>query len=51
MNKKAIVIEVNEVPLRIFKHYQKLNPESNIAHILNKSLVLQTEARDVEESF
>lgn len=51
MNQKAIVIEVNEVPLRIFKHYQKLNPASNIAHILNKSLVLQTEVRDVEESF
>lgn len=51
MNQKAIVIEINEVPLRILNHYQKLNPNSNIAHLLNNSLVLQTEAKDVEESF
>lgn len=51
MNQKAIVIEINEVPLRVLNHYAKLNPNSSIAHLLNKSLVLQTEAKDVEESF
>lgn len=50
MNQKAIVIEINEVPLRILNHYRKLNPQSSIAHILDKSLVLETEAKDVEES-
>ena len=51
MNRKATVIEINEVPLRILNHYRKLNPKSSIAHILDKSLVLETEAKDVEESF
>ncbi|WP_019507124.1 hypothetical protein [Pleurocapsa sp. PCC 7319] len=51
MNKKAVVIEINEVPLRILNHYKKLKPNSSIAHLLNQSLVLKTEAKDVEESF
>lgn len=50
MNNKAIVIEANEVPLRIFRHYQKLKPNSNIAKLIEKSLVLETKAQDVEES-
>ena len=50
MNNKAIVIEANEVPLRIFRHYQKLKPNSNISKLLENSLVLETRAEDVEES-
>ena len=50
MNRKAIVIEVNEVPLRIFRHYQKLKPNSNIANLLERSLVLETKVKDVEAS-
>lgn len=51
MNQKAVVIEINEIPLRILNYYQELKPNSTIAKLLNESLVLQTEARDVEESF
>ncbi len=51
MNQKAIVIEINEVPLRVLNYYKKFNPNSTIAHLLSQSLVLQTEAKDVEESF
>lgn len=51
MNQKAVVIEVNEVPLRIFQHYQKLKPNSNIAALLEQSLVLETKVEDVEPSF
>lgn len=51
MNQKAIVIEINEVPLKLFNYYKDLNPQSNIAHLLKESLVLRTEAKDVEESF
>ena len=50
MNKKAIVIEANEVPLKIFRHYQKLKPNSNIAKLMKKSLVLETKAQGVEEN-
>lgn len=49
--KKAIVIEINEVPLKLLNHYKSINPKSNIALLLEKSLVLQTEAKDVEEDF
>ena len=49
--KKAVVIEINEVPLKLLKHYKTVNPKSNISLLLDKSLVLQTEAKDVEENF
>ena len=50
MNKKAVVIEINEVPLRILKYYSDLNSNSSISHLLSQSLVLRTEAKDVEKS-
>ena len=51
MNKKAIVIEINEVPLKLLKHYKEVKPKSHIAFLLDNSLVLETEAKDVEEEF
>ena len=51
MNQKAIVIEINEVPLKLLNHYQKVKPKSNIGFLLSNSLVLETKAEDVEESF
>ena len=51
MKNKAVVIEVNEAPLKIFRHYQKLKPNSNISHILEQSLVLETKAEDVDVDF
>ncbi|MCC0175593.1 hypothetical protein I4641_01180 [Waterburya agarophytonicola K14] len=50
MSNKAIVIEVNEVPLRILRHYQKLKPNSHIGHLFEKSLILETKAEDVDRS-
>ena len=51
MNKKAVVVEINEVPLKILRHYGKVKPKSYIAFLLDNSLVLKTEAKDVEEEF
>lgn len=51
MIQKITVIETNEIPLRIFKHYQSIKPNSTISHLLDNSLVLETIAQDVEESF
>ena len=50
-NRKAIVIEMNEVPLKVLNHYQRLKPNSHIAQLLSDSLVLKTEAKDVAEDF
>ena len=46
-NYKAIVIEINEVPLKVLNHYQQLKPNSYIARLLQESLILKTEAKDV----
>lgn len=51
MHQKAIVIEMNEVPLKVLRHFKKLRPHSNISLLLQKSLVLETEAKDVTEDF
>ena len=51
MSQQAVVIEINEVPLKIFKHYHQLRPNSHIAKLLENSLVLTTEAKDVSVDF
>lgn len=51
MNRKAVVIEINEVPLKVLAHYQKLRSNSNIARLLRESLILKTEVKDVEKDF
>ncbi len=51
MNQKAVVIEINEVPLTLLKRYQEIKPKSNIGFLLDQALVLETQAKDVEESF
>ena len=51
MNRKAVVLEINEVPLKLLNHYQKVKPDSNIGFLLDNSLVLETKAQDVDESF
>ncbi|MEA5598786.1 hypothetical protein [Rivularia sp. UHCC 0363] len=50
MIQKITVIETNEIPLRVFKHYQLIKPNSTISNLLDHSLVLETLAQDVEES-
>lgn len=49
MPQKLIVLELNEVPLRLLRHYAQLKPSSSIAHLLEHSLVLKTIANDVHE--
>ncbi len=51
MIQKITVIETNEIPLRVFKHYQSIKPNSTISYLLDNSLVLETLAQDVDESF
>jgi hypothetical protein len=51
MKQKVIVFETNEIPLKIFQHYQSLRPNSVISHLLKNSLILETLAQDVEYSF
>ena len=51
VKQKIIVFETNEIPLRVFKHYQSIKPNSFISYLLNNSLVLETVAKDVDESF
>lgn len=50
MNQKIIVFEANEIPLRVFQHYQSIKPNSSISYLLNNSLALETLANDVDES-
>lgn len=49
MPQKLIVLELNEVPLRLLRHYADLKSSSAIAHLLGHSLVLKTIADDVQE--
>ncbi len=51
MPRQMMVLEVNEVPLRIFRHFQKLRPQSHLDQLLRQSTVIETLAQDVDESF
>ena len=46
---KLVILEVNEVPLRVLRKYAELKPTSHISALLQDSLVLTSEARDVPE--
>jgi hypothetical protein len=50
MSQRIVVLETNEVPLRIFRRFQKLRPGSNLDRLLQKSHVVETMALDVDES-
>lgn len=49
MKQKIIVLEVNEVPLRVFREFARLKPSSSIAQILDQETVVETWAGDVTE--
>ncbi len=51
MSQKVIIFEINEMPLRIFRHFQKLRPGSHIDKLLGSSKVIETQALDVDQSF
>src|SRR6266545_2424997 len=48
--KKIVVVEANEIPLRIFRRYAERYPNSTIARLLKDSLVTETMATDVSEA-
>jgi hypothetical protein len=48
MSQKLIVLELNEVPLKLLRYYSTLKPSSSITHLLGNSLVLKTLANDVD---
>lgn len=48
MHQKLIVLELNEVPLKLLHYYADIKPSSSIAYLLNHSLVLKTLATDVD---
>lgn len=51
MTQKLIIIEINEMPLRIFRQFQKLRPGSHVDELIKSSQVIETLAQDVEQSF
>ncbi len=51
MAQKVIVLEINEVPLRLFGHFQSMRPGSHIDRLMNSAKVIETLAQDVDESF
>ncbi len=50
-NTKLVVVEANEVPLKVFRRFADRNPSSNIAKLLAESSVITTEADDVPIEF
>jgi len=49
---KLIVLEVNEVPPRIFIEYCRRKPKSHLARLINSANgLIETDARDVEKKF
>jgi hypothetical protein len=48
MPQKLIVLELNEVPLKLLEYYSALKQSSFITYILKNSLVLKTLVNDVE---
>jgi hypothetical protein len=51
MAQKVLVLEVNEIPLRVFRQFAALRPGSHIDRMLQSAQVMETLAQDVEESF
>ncbi|HTB12874.1 MAG TPA: hypothetical protein VK752_14935 [Bryobacteraceae bacterium] len=51
MTQKLIVIEINEMPLRVFRQFAKMRPDSHVDELLKSSQVIETLAQDVEQSF
>jgi hypothetical protein len=48
---KIIIVETNEIPLRLFKLYAQRYTSSTISKLLNDSLVLETVVKDVDYDF
>src|SRR4030095_504123 len=50
MPQDVIVVEINEMPLRIFRRFQQIRPASHLDRLLQDSQVIETLALDVEQS-
>lgn len=51
MAQKVLVLEVNEIPLRVFRQFAVLRPGSHIDQMLQSAQVMETLAQDVDEAF
>ncbi len=48
-NKKLILYELNEVPIKLIKLYSEIRPKSNISYLLKKGNILKTTTNDKGE--
>ena len=48
---KVLILEANEIPLRIFRQFAKLRPGSHIDQLMRSGQVIETLAQDVEPDF
>ena len=48
-NKKLILYELNEVPLKLLKLYSEIRPHSNISYLINQGNILKTTTNDIGE--
>jgi hypothetical protein len=51
MNQRMLILEVNEVPLRIFREFAGSRQGSYISRLLESSQVMETRALDVDRTF
>ena len=49
MKQKILVLEANEIPLRVFREFASRNPQSTIAGVLDRETVIESWADDVAE--
>ncbi len=48
---KLLIIEANEIPPKLFRHYSKIRPKSFINNLLKQTNLIETIANDVEYDF
>ncbi len=48
-NKKLILYELNEVPIKLIKLYSEIRPQSNISYLLKQGNILRTKTNDKGE--
>lgn len=51
MAQPVVILEVNEIPLRVFRKFAELRPGSWLDRLMKSGLVLETLAQDVDETF
>ena len=46
-NKKLILYELHEGPLKLLKLYSEIRPHSNISYLINQGNILKTTTNDI----